>query len=471
MPIQSINPATEDVVATYDEFTPDEVEGAIAETHAAFSSWRGTSFAERARLMRRAAALLRERKRRYAELITVEMGKAIAEAEAEVEKCAWNCDFYAENAERFLADEPVQTNARQSYVAYEPLGVILAVMPWNFPFWQVFRFAAPALMAGNTGLLKHASNVTGCALAIEEVLRDAGFPTGCFRTLVIPGGRVEAVIEDARVRAVTLTGSDLTGEKVAAAAGRALKKTVLELGGSDPFIVLADADLDAAAATAARARFQNCGQSCIAAKRFIVERSVADAFEQRFAEAVGSLRVGDPMDAETQVGPMARADLRDDLERQVRASVERGARLILGGMPREGRGFFYEPTILAGVTPEMPAFREETFGPVAAVTVASDAEEAVRLANDSQFGLGAALWTRDLERARELARRIESGSVFINGMVASDPRLPFGGVKRSGYGRELSEFGIREFVNIKTLVLSDGDGSTVRVEKAGATVE
>jgi succinate-semialdehyde dehydrogenase/glutarate-semialdehyde dehydrogenase len=451
MAIQSINPATEDVIAGYDEFTPEQVEQALAETDTTFRAWRETGFDERARLMRRAAEILRERKRRYAELITAEMGKAISEAEAEVEKCAWNCDFYADNAERFLADEPVQTNARESYVAYEPLGVILAVMPWNFPFWQVFRFAAPALMAGNTGLLKHASNVTGCALAIEEVFRDAGFPRGCFRTLVIPGGKVERVIEDPRVRAVTLTGSDLTGEKVAAAAGRVLKKTVLELGGSDPFIVLADADLDAAAATAARARFQNCGQSCIAAKRFIVEQSAAGAFEEKFAEAVRSLKVGDPMDSETQVGPMARGDLRDDLERQVRASVEQGARLILGGRPREGRGYFYEPTILSGVTPEMPAFREETFGPVAAVTVAKDAEEAVRLANDSQFGLGAALWTRDLDRARELARRIESGSVFINGMVASDPRLPFGGVKRSGYGRELSEFGIREFCNVQTV--------------------
>lgn len=471
MTIQSINPATEEVVATYQEFTPEQTEQAIAEAQAAFLEWRRTSFAERSRLMHRAAEILRDRKARYGELITREMGKTINEAEAEVEKCAWNCDFYAENAERFLTDEPVDTNARQSYVAYEPLGVILAVMPWNFPFWQVFRFAAPALMAGNTGLLKHASNVSGCALAIEEVFRDAGFPAGCFRTVLIPGAAVHPVIEDPRVRAVTLTGSDLTGEKVAATSGRMLKKTVMELGGSDPFIILADADLDAAAQTAARARFQNAGQSCIAAKRFIVEEAVADQFLDKFAEAVRSLQVGDPMDRSSQVGPMARGDLRDDLDRQVRASVEQGAQVVLGGRPADGRGYYYEPTILAGVTPAMTAFREETFGPVATVTRAKDAEDAVALANDSDFGLGAALWTRDLDRARDLARRIESGSVFINGMVASDPRLPFGGVKRSGYGRELSEFGIREFVNIQTVVLNDASGTSVKGEKIETAVE
>ena len=474
MTMQAINPATEDVIGTFEEFTPEQTEAAIAEAQTAFATWRETSFAERARLVRRAGAVLRERAAHYAGLITAEMGKPIAQAEAEVEKCAWNCDFYADNAERFLADEPVPTNARESYIAYEPLGVILAVMPWNFPFWQVFRFAAPALMAGNTCLLKHASNVPQCALAIEEVFREAGFPAGAFRTLLIPGSAVEAVIEDPRVRAVTLTGSDLTGEKVAAASGRVLKKTVMELGGSDPFIVLADADLDAAATTAAWARFQNAGQSCIAAKRFIVEAAVAEAFERKFVEAVKALKVGDPTDRETQVGPMARGDLRDDLERQVRSSVEQGARVLLGGRPLPGTGYFYEPTVLTDVTPEMTAFREETFGPVAAVTRARDAEEAIALANDSDFGLGAELWTRDLERARTLARRIESGSVFINGMVASDPRLPFGGVKRSGYGRELSAFGIREFVNIQTVVLNDANGTSVQVGapgKAAAAVE
>ena len=471
MTIQSINPATEEVLATFEDLTPEQTERTIAEGDASFRQWRETRFAERGALVRRAAAILRERKARYAGLITAEMGKPITEAEAEVEKCAWNCDFYAENAERFLGDERVETNAQQeSYVAYEPLGVILAVMPWNFPFWQVFRFAAPALMAGNTCLLKHASNVPQCALAIEEVFRDAGFPAGAFRALLIPGSAVGAVIEDRRVRAVTLTGSDITGEKVAAAAGRALKKTVLELGGSDPFIVLADADLDAAATTAARARFQNTGQSCIAAKRFIVEEGIADAFEGKFAEAVAKLKVGDPADPATQVGPMARGDLRDDLDRQVRRSVAQGARVVMGGERLPGRGYFYAPTVLTGVTHEMPAFREETFGPVAAVTRARNAEEAVTLANDSDFGLGAALWTADLERARQLARRIESGSVFVNGMVASDPRLPFGGVKRSGYGRELSAFGIREFVNIQTIVLSDASGASVRVPGGGVKV-
>jgi succinate-semialdehyde dehydrogenase/glutarate-semialdehyde dehydrogenase len=471
MTIQSINPATEEVLATFEEHTKAQTDAILASVHAAFRTWRERSFLERADLMRRAAMVLRERRDRYAGIITAEMGKPIAESEAEVEKCAWNCDFYAEHAAAFLADEPVATNARESLVAYEPLGVVLAVMPWNFPFWQVFRFAAPALMAGNTAVLKHASNVPQCALAIEEVFRDAGFPDGCFRTLLIPGAAVEDLINDPRVRAVTLTGSDVTGEKVAAAAGRALKKTVLELGGSDPFIVLADADLDAAAETAARARFQNTGQSCIAAKRFIVEASIADDFERRFAAAVAKLTVGDPTSHETRIGAMARDDLRDDLNRQVRESVAMGARVVMGGAARPGKGWFYQPTILTSVTPEMPAFREETFGPVAAVIRARDADEAIALANDSQFGLGAALWTRDLDRARRLARRIESGSVFINGMVASDPRLPFGGVKRSGYGRELSAHGIREFANVQTIWIGPAAPDTQPAQRVTAAVE
>jgi acyl-CoA reductase-like NAD-dependent aldehyde dehydrogenase len=471
MPIESLNPATEEVMATFEEFTPAQTEHALAEVDAAFRRWRETSFAERGRLVRRAAAVLRSRAARYAGLMTAEMGKPIIESEAEVEKCAWNCDFYAENAERFLADEPVATNATQSYVAFEPLGPVLAVMPWNFPFWQVFRFAAPTLMAGNTCVLKHASNVPQCALAIEEVFRDAGFPNGCFRTLLIPGSGVDAVIADPRVRAVTLTGSDITGEKVAASAGRVLKKTVLELGGSDPFIVLADADLDAAATTAVRARFQNTGQSCIAAKRFIVEERVAADFEAKFVEAVQGLVVGDPMNRATQVGPMARGDLRDDLQRQVQESVQQGARIVVGGEPLPGRGYYYAPTVLTGVTPMMAAFREETFGPVAAVIRARDADEAIALANDSDFGLGAALWTRDIARARQLARRIESGSVFINGMVASDPRLPFGGVKRSGYGRELSVFGIREFVNIQTIWIGPATAPAGAAPKQAVAVE
>ncbi|MHB8575082.1 MAG: aldehyde dehydrogenase family protein, partial [Dehalococcoidia bacterium] len=355
MSIDSINPATEEVLQRFEPFTAAQTEAAIAQVWSAFQQWRATSFGHRAALLRGAGEILRERKERYGALITAEMGKPIAEAEAEVEKCAWNCDWYAENAERLLADEAVATNATQSYVAFEPIGPVLAVMPWNFPFWQVIRFAAPALMAGNTCLLKHASNVPRCALAIEEAFRDAGLLEGCFRTLLIPGSAVEAVINDQRIRAVTLTGSDTTGEQVAAAAGRALKKTVLELGGSDPFIVLADADLDAAASTATKARFQNTGQSCIAAKRFIVEESAADAFEQKFAEAVRQLKVGDPTDRSTQVGAMARADLLDDLDRQVRESVQQGARVVLGGKRREGRGWFYEPTILTNVTAAMPA--------------------------------------------------------------------------------------------------------------------
>jgi len=449
--ITSLNPATEEVLATFDPFTPDEVEEAVVEAHEAFLEWRERAIAEREPFMRKAAALLRERADRYGRLITIEMGKPIGEAKAEIEKCAWACDHFAENAKRYLADDRIPSSARQSLVAFEPLGVVLAVMPWNFPFWQVVRFAAPALMAGNAAVLKHASNVPQCALAIEEVIRDAGFPEGLLRTVLVSGGLIEPLIADDRIRAVTLTGSSDTGSRIAELAGRALKKTVLELGGSDPFIVLADADLDAAAATGARARNQNAGQSCIAAKRFIAERAVADDFERKFAKAVEDLVVGDPLDPKTQIGPLARRDLLEALERQVDASVRMGARILTGGERLSGRGFFYRPTVLTDVTPNMSVFREETFGPVAAVIRVRDAEEAVRAANDSPYGLGASLWTRDAARGDRLARRIESGSVFINGMVASDPRLPFGGIKRSGYGRELSAFGIREFTNIQTI--------------------
>jgi acyl-CoA reductase-like NAD-dependent aldehyde dehydrogenase len=459
MTMQSINPTTEEVMATFEEHTPAQVDQALAQARSAFLSWRGTSFAERADPMRRAAAYLRAQKVELGRLITLEMGKPIAEAEAEVEKCAWNCDYYAEHAQGYLADEPAPSSAAESFVAFEPLGTVLAVMPWNFPLWQVFRFAAPALMAGNTAVLKHAANVPQCALAIERVFQESGFPQGAFRTLLIGGNAVEGVIGDPRITAVTLTGSDETGSKVAAAAGRVLKKTVLELGGSDAFIVLEDADLEGAAQMAARSRFQNTGQSCIAAKRFIVVDAVAEAFEQRFREVAAALRVGDPLERATQVGPLARGDLRDALERQVRESVAAGARVALGGKPLEGRGFFYAPTILTGVRPDMPAFREETFGPVAAVVRVRDAEGAVATANDSPFGLGGSLWTRDVERGKWLARRIESGGVFINGMTASDPRLPFGGVKRSGYGRELAAYGIREFVNIQTIWVGPAQGA------------
>jgi acyl-CoA reductase-like NAD-dependent aldehyde dehydrogenase len=437
-PIMSVNPATEEVLARFDPFTPEEVDRALDEAQDAFIAWRERSVADRAVPMRRLAALLRERADRYGRLITIEMGKPIAEAKAELEKCAFGCEHYAENAARYLADEVIATTAQRSIVAFEPLGIVLAVMPWNFPFWQVLRFAAPAFMAGNAAVVKHASNVPQCALAIEEVIRDAG-------------SAVEPVIADPRIRAVTLTGSSETGSRIAELAGRALKKSVLELGGSDPYIVLADADLDAAAKVGARARNQNNGQSCIAAKRFIAVEPVARDFERRFAAEVEALRVGDPLDPRTQIGPLARADLRETLERQVRESVRMGARVLTGGERGAGKGWYYQPTVLADVTEEMPVFKEETFGPVAAVLRVRDADDAVRVANDSAYGLGASLWTRDLRLGEALARKIESGSVFVNGMVASDPRLPFGGVKRSGYGRELSSFGIREFVNIQTI--------------------
>ncbi|MCA1647970.1 MAG: NAD-dependent succinate-semialdehyde dehydrogenase [Chloroflexi bacterium] len=454
MPMLSVNPATEAVLQTFEEFSDDQVDAALQQAHDAQRAWRTASFGERAARLQAVARALREQKARLATLATTEMGKPIVEAEAEIEKCAWNCDFYAEHAASFLADEHIETNARESYVAFEPLGVVLAIMPWNFPFWQVMRFAAPALMAGNGAVLKHASNVPGCAVAIEEVFRTAGLPDGLFRTVLVPGSHVDRLIADPRIQAVTLTGSSEVGERVASAAGRHLKKQVLELGGSDPFIVLADADLDAAAATAVRARNQNNGQSCIAAKRFIVEEPVADEFTRKFADAVKALRVGDPLARDTNVGPLARGDLRDALAEQVEKSVAAGAKMVVGGNAVKGKGFFYAPTVLDGVTEEMAAFREETFGPVAAVIRARDPQDAVRLANDTEYGLGAALWTRNTERAKELAREIEAGSVFINGMVASDPRLPFGGIKRSGYGRELGTYGIREFVNIQTVVVN-----------------
>jgi succinate-semialdehyde dehydrogenase/glutarate-semialdehyde dehydrogenase len=466
-PITSVNPATEEVLARFDPFTPEEVDRALGEAQDAFIAWRGRSIADRAIPMRRLAALLRERSDRYARLATIEMGKPIAEAKAELEKCAWGCEHYADNAARYLADEVVETTAQRSIVAFEPLGIVLAVMPWNFPFWQVFRFAAPALMAGNAAVVKHASNVPQCALAIEEVVRDAGFPEGLLRTLLLPGSRVEPVIADPRIRAVTLTGSSDTGSRIAELAGRALKKSVLELGGSDPYIVLADADLEAAAKVGARARNQNNGQSCIAAKRFIAVEAVARDFERRFAAEVEALRLGDPLDPTTQVGPLARADLRDTLERQVRESVRMGARVLTGGERGPGKGWYYRPTVLADVTEDMPVFKEETFGPVAAVVRVRDADDAVRVANDAAYGLGASVWTRDLKLGEALARRIEAGLVFVNGMVASDPRLPFGGVKRSGYGRELSSYGIKEFVNIQTIWI----GSTAPTKPAGPSAE
>jgi succinate-semialdehyde dehydrogenase/glutarate-semialdehyde dehydrogenase len=459
MVMRSINPTSEEVVATFEEATPERIGQALEEVAAAFPSWRERSFAERGESLRRLAAALRGRVAELAGLITLEMGKPIAQAEAEIEKCAWCCEHFAERGADYLRAERVPAGARDSYVAFEPLGVVLAVMPWNFPFWQVFRFAAPAMLAGNVALLKHASNVPQCALAIESLFAEAGFPPGAFRTLLVPGGAVEGLVADRRVAAVTLTGSDATGAKVAEAAGRELKKTVLELGGSDPFVVLEDADLEGAAEVGVRARFQNTGQSCIAAKRFIVAERVAEAFERRFVEVADRLRVGDPMERSTDVGPLARGDLRDQLERQVRESAEQGARVLLGGERLSRRGYFYAPTVLAGVTRDMPVWREETFGPAAALVRARDDDEAIALANDTPYGLGANVWTTDLDRARRLARRIEAGFVAVNGMVASDPRLPFGGVKRSGYGRELGEFGIREFVNIQTVWIGPAEGA------------
>jgi succinate-semialdehyde dehydrogenase/glutarate-semialdehyde dehydrogenase len=458
--ISSVNPATEEQLAQYEAWSVDQVDEAVDRVADAQRTWRTMSVEERAAPMHRAAQLLRERAGRYGALITSEMGKPIVEAEAEVVKCALACDHYADHAAEYLANAPVATESLESYVAYEPLGIVLAIMPWNFPFWQVFRAGAPTLMAGNGIVLKHASNVPQSALACEEVLRDAGFPEGLLRTVLIEGAATERLIDDERIAAVTLTGSSEVGARIASLAAARLKKQVLELGGSDPFIVIADADLAYAARIAARARNQNNGQSCIAAKRFIVEESVADEFGALFSEAVCALHVGDPMSRDTNVGPLARADLRDTLERQVAESRSMGAEAIVGGERVSGRGYFYAPTILDGVTDAMPAFREETFGPVAALIRARDVDHAIELANDTEYGLGAAVWTRDLEGAKGIARRIAAGSVFVNGLVASDPRMPMGGVKRSGYGRELGQHGIWEFTNIQTVRIVPAEAPT-----------
>lgn len=446
----SINPATGVELAQYAPMTEAEVGNRLARAAAAFEQYRATPLAERADRMHRAAALLEARARDLAVLMTQEMGKPVTQAEAEARKCAWVCRYYADHAAAMLREEVVETDAVRSYVTFEPLGPVLAVMPWNFPFWQVFRFAAPALMAGNVGLLKHAANVTGCALMIEQVLREAGFGDA-FQTLVIPPDAVARLLEDPRLKAATLTGSDGAGRAVGGKAGAMLKPTVLELGGSDPFIVLADADLDRAVAVGVQARMQNNGQSCIAAKRFIVEQGVVEAFTAQFVEQVAALRVGDPLDPATDIGPLARVDLRDDLHRQVQQTLAAGATLCTGGHALDGPGWFYAPTVLADVRPGMAAFDEEVFGPVAALTVATDADEALELANQTRFGLGAAVFTEDRARGEALARRLAVGCAFVNGLVKSDPRLPFGGVKDSGYGRELSTWGLRAFVNVKTV--------------------
>jgi succinate-semialdehyde dehydrogenase / glutarate-semialdehyde dehydrogenase len=451
MTIASINPATGQTVRTFSPLSEAELDARLQCAADTYRRYRRTPIADRLGKLQRAAEILESEKEEFGRLMVMEMGKTLKAATEEAAKCALGCRYYVEHAERFLADEHVATNASRSFVAYQPIGPILAVMPWNFPFWQVFRFAAPALAAGNVGLLKHASNVPQCALAIQEIFRRAGFPEGCFQTLLIETQRVQRVIDDVRVAAVTLTGSTGAGSAVASAAGKQIKKTVLELGGSDPFIVMPGCDLEAAARTAVRARTINNGQSCIAAKRFIVVGSIADEFERRLVEGIRSLVVGDPMDPATDVGPLANEAQVKILADQVQRSVRAGARLLTGGQPIDGSGFYFAPGVLTNITPESPAYREEVFGPVALLFRARDIEEAIKIANDSQFGLGASAWTNDPRERDRFVAELEAGMVFINGMVASDPRLPFGGVKQSGYGRELSVYGLREFVNIKTV--------------------
>ena len=452
MTLSAVNPATGETIKTYEEMTPVEVGQAITQAHETFGDWKQTTFAERARLMQRAGHILRENAQAYGVLMAQEMGKPVKDGRAEAEKCAWVCEYYAEQAETFLQPEIIPTDASKSFVTFQPLGVVLAVMPWNFPFWQVFRFAAPALMAGNTGVLKHASNVPGCALAIEEVFRQAGFPEHAFRTLLIGSKHVGAVIENPLVTAVTLTGSTPAGKAVASKAGEMLKKTVLELGGSDAYVVLEDADIEATATTCVASRLINAGQSCIAAKRFVVVESIRQRFEDAFVAQMRTAKVGDPMDEHTQVGPLARHDLRDDLHQQVQASLTKGATCLLGGEIPASNGAYYPPTVLTQVKKGMPAYDDELFGPVAAIIAVPDEKAAIRVANDSVFGLGAAVFTQDIARGERIAaHELAAGCCFVNAFVKSDPRLPFGGIKESGYGRELSSYGIKEFVNIKTV--------------------
>lgn len=451
MSIASVNPATNETLETFQPHSAAEVERRVALSARVFELWKRTPFAERAARMNAAADILEKDKADLGRTMTLEMGKPIGAAVAEAEKCAWVCRYYAENAERFLADEPSQTDASRSFVRYQPLGPVLAVMPWNFPFWQVFRFLAPGLMAGNVGLLKHSSNVPRCALAIEDVVRRAGFPEGAFQTLLVGSDRVAPLIADARIRAVTLTGSEAAGVSVGRAAGEELKKVVLELGGSDPFIVMPSVDVEATVAVAVKARTINNGQSCIAAKRFIVHREIAETFARRFAEKMAALVVGDPLDPATDIGPLATPSIRDEVDEQVKKTVAAGARLLTGGTRPERPGVFYAPTVLADVPAGSPGADEEIFGPVACVFSADSVDDAIAIANRSRFGLGASAWTRDPAEQERFATELEAGAVFINGMVKSDPRLPFGGVKRSGHGRELAAHGIREFVNVKTV--------------------
>jgi succinate-semialdehyde dehydrogenase / glutarate-semialdehyde dehydrogenase len=456
MPIASVNPTTNETLETFEALSEQQLDEKLQRAFDVFQSYRRTSFAERVPLMIRAAEILESEKKDFARIMTTEMGKPIKAAVQEAEKCAWVCRYYAENAERYLADEIIETNATKSYVRFQPIGVVLAVMPWNFPFWQVFRFAAPGLMAGNAGLLKHASNVPQCALAIEDIFLRAGFPPGAFQTLLIGSDTVQRVLEDRRVAAATLTGSEPAGRSVAGIAGKQIKKTVLELGGSDPFIVMPSADLETATETAVRARTINNGQSCIAAKRFIVHEQIYGEFEKRFVETMKKLRVGNPLDEETDIGPLATEQILSDLEEQVQVSVAAGAKILTGGRKFKAdgelaKGNFYEPTVLVDIPKGAPAYQDEIFGPVASLFRVGNIDQAIELANATPFGLGAAAWTNDAAERDRFINEIETGSAFVNGMVASDPRLPFGGVKNSGYGRELGEFGIREFVNIKTV--------------------
>jgi succinate-semialdehyde dehydrogenase/glutarate-semialdehyde dehydrogenase len=451
MAIASVNPATGEVVKRFEPLTDSEVEAKVQRAADAFRSYRKVSFAERARMMTKAAEILEAEKDRLGRLMTLEMGKPLKAAIAEAAKCAAACRYYVENAERFLADEVIETSAKRSFIRYLPIGPVLAVMPWNFPFWQVMRFAAPALMAGNVGLLKHASNVPQCALEIEKLFCRAGFPEGVFQTLLIGSQKVDDLLNDPRIVAATLTGSEQAGIQVGMGAAKRIKKVVLELGGSDPFIVMPSADLEAAVATAVEARIINNGQSCIAAKRFIVAEAIADAFEKKFVSRMESLVIGDPMDDKTELGPLANADAVESLDADVKKTVEAGARLVTGGHPLKRAGSYYAPTVLTNIPKNSPAYREEFFGPVASIFRVKDVDEAIRIANDSRFGLGASAWTKDDVERERFINELEAGMVFINKMVASDPRVPFGGVKQSGYGRELGEHGIREFTNIKTV--------------------
>jgi succinate-semialdehyde dehydrogenase/glutarate-semialdehyde dehydrogenase len=464
MTIATVNPATGKTIRTFEPFSAARVSECLDRAAIAYQRHRRTTLADRAQRMQKAAAILDAECRELGRLMTLEMGKPIGAAIAEAEKCATACRYYAENAERFLADQPVTMEGGKSWVAFQPAGVVLAIMPWNFPFWQVFRFAAPALMAGNVGVLKHASNVPQCALAIEDILLRAGFASGVFQALLIGSDLVNSVVADKRIAAVTLTGSEGAGRSVASVAGKHLKKSVMELGGSDPFVVMPSADLEQAVSTAVTARMINNGQSCIAAKRFIIHEKIYDEFLRRFVAGVSAIRIGDPMDEKTQLGPLATGAIRDGLDNQVKASFAAGARVLTGGEKLKGEGYFYAPTVLVDIPPSAPAAEEELFGPVASVFKAKNLTDAIRMANGTSFGLGASAWTRDVGERDAFVAEIESGLLFINGMVASDPRLPFGGVKNSGFGRELGEFGIREFVNIKSVRVVEGQS-----EKRSAT--